>query len=51
MVHRQTEQLARLLDDLLDVARITRGRIELQRCHLGVRRQVRWHIERFAVRS
>jgi PAS domain S-box-containing protein len=31
LVRRQTTQLARLLDDLLDVARITRGRIELRR--------------------
>jgi PAS domain S-box-containing protein len=31
MVQRQALQLARLLDDLLDVARITRGRIDLQR--------------------
>jgi PAS domain S-box-containing protein len=30
LVRRQTTQLTRLLDDLLDVARITRGRIELR---------------------
>ena len=30
-VHRQTRHLARLVDDLLDVSRITRGRIELRR--------------------
>jgi PAS domain S-box-containing protein len=31
IINRQAKHLARLLDDLLDVARITRGRIELRR--------------------
>jgi PAS domain S-box-containing protein len=31
MIERQTEQLARLLDDLLDVSRITRGTLEMRR--------------------
>jgi PAS domain S-box-containing protein len=31
MIKRQTAQLTRLVDDLLDVSRITRGRIQLQR--------------------
>lgn len=31
LLKRQTEQLSRLLDDLLDVARVTQGRIELRR--------------------
>jgi PAS domain S-box-containing protein len=31
IIKRQAQHLARLLDDLLDVARITRGRIELRR--------------------
>src|SRR5215470_6989117 len=31
VIRRQAQQLARLLDDLLDVARITNGRIELKR--------------------
>jgi PAS domain S-box-containing protein len=31
VVKRQTQQLTRLVDDLLDVARITQGRIELRR--------------------
>jgi PAS domain S-box-containing protein len=31
MIQRQSTQLARLLEDLLDVARITQGRIELRR--------------------
>lgn len=31
VIERQTKQLTRLVDDLLDVARVTRGKIELQR--------------------
>ncbi len=31
MIERQAEQLARLLDDLLDVSRITRGALEMRR--------------------
>ncbi|HEY9421339.1 MAG TPA: ATP-binding protein, partial [Thermoanaerobaculia bacterium] len=31
MIERQTRQMARLVDDLLDVSRITRGRIELRK--------------------
>jgi DNA-binding response OmpR family regulator/anti-sigma regulatory factor (Ser/Thr protein kinase) len=31
IIHRQVRHLARLIDDLLDVSRITRGKIELQR--------------------
>jgi PAS domain S-box-containing protein len=31
VIGRQTEQLTRLVDDLLDVSRITRGKIELQK--------------------
>jgi PAS domain S-box-containing protein len=36
VVQRQTAQLSRLVDDLIDVARITRGRIELRRDNLDV---------------
>jgi signal transduction histidine kinase len=36
-VRRQTQHLARLLDDLLDVARITRGDIQLQRAPVDMR--------------
>jgi len=36
IIHRQAKHLARLLDDLLDVARITRGRIELRRANVKV---------------
>ena len=37
VIHRQVEHMARLLDDLLDVARITRGKLQLrlQPCDLG----------------
>src|SRR5262249_41191559 len=31
VIKRQTRQLTRLIDDLLDISRITRGKIELQR--------------------
>jgi DNA-binding response OmpR family regulator len=31
IIHRQTHHLARLVDDLLDVSRITRGKVELRR--------------------
>jgi PAS domain S-box-containing protein len=31
VIHRQVEHMARLLDDLLDVARITRGKLELRK--------------------
>ncbi len=31
VIHRQAQQMARLLDDLLDVARVTQGKIELRK--------------------
>lgn len=34
VIERQTEQLARLVDDLLDVSRITSGKIRLRKRHL-----------------
>jgi PAS domain S-box-containing protein len=37
VIRRQAEHLARLLDDLLDVSRITRGKIDLRRQPLDVR--------------
>jgi PAS domain S-box-containing protein len=37
MMERQLKQLARLVDDLLDVSRISRGRFELQRAPLSLR--------------
>lgn len=35
MIERQAEQLSRLLDDLLDVSRISRGVLEIRREHLA----------------
>jgi signal transduction histidine kinase/ActR/RegA family two-component response regulator len=37
VLQRQTEHLTRLVDDLLDVTRISRGKIELQRARLDAR--------------
>ncbi|MDY7226356.1 response regulator [Hyalangium rubrum] len=36
IIHRQTHHLARLVDDLLDVSRITRGKVELRRTRLDL---------------
>jgi len=40
MMHRQLEQLVRLVDDLMDLSRISRGAIELQRRPLDLRHVV-----------
>jgi PAS domain S-box-containing protein len=37
VIERQTEHLTRLVDDLLDVTRIARGKIELRRCRVDLR--------------
>ena len=37
VIERQVQLLARLVDDLLDVARITRGKLELRKQHVSVR--------------
>jgi PAS domain S-box-containing protein len=37
IIQRQTEQLARLVDDLLDVTRISRGKVELDRKQIDLR--------------
>lgn len=37
IIHRQTHHLARLVDDLLDVSRITRGKVELRQERLDLR--------------
>ncbi len=37
LIRRQSQTMAMLLDDLLDVSRITSGRLELRRAHVGVR--------------
>jgi signal transduction histidine kinase len=41
IMERQTEHLTRLVNDLLDITRISRGRIELQRARIDVRDVVR----------
>jgi PAS domain S-box-containing protein len=41
VIERQTEHLARLVDDLLDVTRIVRGKIELRREHVDLCEVVR----------
>jgi signal transduction histidine kinase/CheY-like chemotaxis protein len=41
VLRRQTEHLTRLVDDLLDVTRISVGKIELHRVHLDLREIVR----------
>src|SRR5690606_14596779 len=42
---RQTEQLVRLIDDLMDVSRITRGRLELQRRQVELQEIVKSAVE------
>ena len=37
VIERQAEHMARLLDDLLDVSRITRGRLEVRRTRIALR--------------
>lgn len=41
ILHRQVEHLSRLVDDLLDVARIHQGKIELRRSRIDAREPVR----------
>jgi two-component system, chemotaxis family, CheB/CheR fusion protein len=48
IVERQSRQMARLLDDLLDVSRITRGGIELRKEDIDLREVVRIAIEALA---
>jgi two-component system CheB/CheR fusion protein len=45
IVERQSRHMARLLDDLLDVSRITRGGIELRKEDLDLREVIRMAIE------
>jgi PAS domain S-box-containing protein len=45
MLDRQVGQLVRLVDDLLDVGRISRGRIELRRERLDIRQVVQHAVE------
>jgi PAS domain S-box-containing protein len=41
ILHRQADHLTRLVDDLLDIARITHGKIELRRARIDAREPVR----------
>jgi PAS domain S-box-containing protein len=41
ILHRQSEHLTRLVDDLLDISRISHGKIELRRTRIDVREVVR----------
>jgi signal transduction histidine kinase/CheY-like chemotaxis protein len=41
IIHRQTQHLTRLVDDLLDVTRISRGKVQLQRTMVDVAEVVR----------
>lgn len=45
VLKRQTEQLSRLLDDLLEVARVTQGRIELRRENVAIQACVQMAVE------
>jgi PAS domain S-box-containing protein len=45
VLKRQTEQLTRLLDDLLEVARVTQGRIELRREIVAIQACVQMAVE------
>jgi PAS domain S-box-containing protein len=47
VIRRQTEHLTRIVDDLLDVTRIARGKIELRRERLDLREVVRRTAEDF----
>ncbi len=40
VIDRQIDQMTRLVDDLLDVSRITRGKIELRKKHIALREVV-----------
>jgi PAS domain S-box-containing protein len=45
VVDRQVEHLSRLIDDLLDISRITRGKVELRKEHIDVRDVIRLAVE------
>lgn len=45
MMGRQVKQMVRLIDDLLDVSRITRGKVELRKQHLDLAVAVRAAVE------
>jgi CheY-like chemotaxis protein/two-component sensor histidine kinase len=45
IIERQTNQLTRLVDDLLDVTRMSRGKIRLRRCRVDLTALVRHAVE------
>jgi PAS domain S-box-containing protein len=45
MMRRQVDHLSRLVDDLLDLSRITRGHVELQRAPLDLREAIHTAVE------
>lgn len=45
MMERQTSQLIALVDDLLDVSRITQGRLKLRKCHIKLADVVQTAVE------
>lgn len=45
MIDRQVNHLSRLVDDLLDVSRITRGKVELRRDHIDLREVIARAVE------
>lgn len=45
MIERQTNQIVRLVDDLLDVSRITQGKIRLQKERIQIRQPIEMAIE------
>jgi signal transduction histidine kinase len=45
MIERQLEQMVRLVDDLLDVSRITRGRLELRKERVDLAQAIRGALE------
>lgn len=44
-MERQTQQMVRLIDDLLDVSRITQGKLELRRCRVSLSDVLRSAVE------
>jgi two-component system CheB/CheR fusion protein len=50
VVERQSRHMARLLDDLLDVSRITRGKFELRKADLDLRQPIEAAVESTAPR-
>ena len=45
IIERQTNQLVRLVDDLIDISRITRGKIKLKKEHINLKTAIEMAIE------